>query len=157
MKTLRVLKDNSATYSCPYCRANILDDDEVAQCYKCNTFHHLTCWQQNQRKCSVFECGGDVNVGDYQGLNEASSLYFTYLLLSLLPPVLVGLWVLSFNRYLTYLIDIYILFVIVWVILVQSVYKQKAKCPSCGYHYLSDAGLFLKKLPKACLNCKTQL
>lgn len=40
---------------CPYCRAVIQEQDEVARCRKCRTAHHEECWRE-QGRCSVFGC-----------------------------------------------------------------------------------------------------
>jgi hypothetical protein len=50
--------EDRGTLRCPFCRDSIYPAITVIRCKKCRTIHHEKCWQEN-RRCSVFGCGGN--------------------------------------------------------------------------------------------------
>ena len=45
-----------AAVICPYCRSEL--GAAALRCSCCGTAHHESCWNENERRCTVFRCEG---------------------------------------------------------------------------------------------------
>lgn len=57
---------------CPYCKSEILEDDDIVVCSECEMPHHKDCWVENEG-CTTFGCSGTIqSSGSSQELPPAS-------------------------------------------------------------------------------------
>lgn len=47
--------DSKKGKTCPFCKTEILENDEIIICPACNTPHHKGCWEEN-KGCTTFGC-----------------------------------------------------------------------------------------------------
>lgn len=165
-------KKTGPPLNCPYCKETTLGSFEVAACSKCNTIHHVECWDENHA-CAVFGCSGAaILVKPEDQVIRIFQERRKLLLLTSAFPLTAAAFVLAFSSVMESgpQIGVLMFFALClpWILVLLGLQDAYFRCPACGKHplridtpskYFGPYGdlSFLGTNPRECRHCHIRL